>query len=217
MDVSTRARPPRPFPTAGRRVASQSHAHLLVEQSLVLALTVSLAAGLLIVNVTGCGGAPPTIMEAAAPLPGTASLSGTVASAAPFTAAQVYIRNVDERMLYMVYTQAGHFRAVALFPGNYEVGVTAKGLESDVQHLVLNAGDNASLDLSLRESSGTSAPEATGGGQEMPARPRAAAEYLSYDDLYPPGPGRDVAERTCMPCARGHRRRPGDASDPCGG
>src|SRR5213593_3141526 len=54
---------------------------------------------------------------------GMASLSGTVTAAKPFKAAQVYIRNVDKRMLYMVYTNAGAFRAVALFPGNYEVNV----------------------------------------------------------------------------------------------
>ena len=88
--------------------------------------------------------------EAAARIPGTATLSGTVAADAPFTAARVYIRNVDRRMLYMVYTQAGRYRAVALFPGNYEVSVRAPGRASDMQRLVLNAGDSASLDLSLR-------------------------------------------------------------------
>ena len=192
MDASTTTRSPRHLSTAGRRVVP-----------FLLALTASLTAGLLIIGVNGCGGTTPTRVEATAPLPGMASLSGTVASATSFTAAQVYMRNVDERMLYMVYTHAGQFRAVALFPGNYEVSVTTKGLESDVQHLVLNAGDNAVLNLSLQKSSGVKPPEAPGGGQEMPAT-RAAAEYLSYNDLYPPGPGRDVAERTCMPCHGGN-------------
>ena len=67
-------------------------------------------------------------------------MSGTVDSTTPFKAAQVFIRNVDKRILYMVYTSAGQFRAVALFPGNYEVSVSTKGLESDVQKLALKAG-----------------------------------------------------------------------------
>ena len=75
-----------------------------------------------------------------------ATLSGTVDSTAPFKAAQVYIRNVDKRILYMVYTNAGQFRAVSLFPGNYEVSVSTKGLESDVQKLVLKSGDSPEIE-----------------------------------------------------------------------
>ena len=160
---------------------------------LVLFLLVLAAAGAS--GVLGSG-------EAAAQIPDTATLSGTVAADAPFTAARVYIRNVDRRMLYMVYTQAGRYRAVALFPGNYEISVRAPGRASNVQRLVLNAGDSASLDLSLRAASDV-APAAAGGGGELPAV-RAATEYLPYDELYPPGAGRDIAERTCMPCHGGN-------------
>src|SRR5262245_41867402 len=62
-----------------------------------------------------------TPAPAAQAIAGTASLSGTVESSAPFKAAQVFIRNTDKRILYMVYTNAGQFRGVAMFPGNYEV------------------------------------------------------------------------------------------------
>src|SRR5215470_13522721 len=104
-----------------------------------------------------------TILAGARPLPaqsgavaGTAGLSGTVDSATPFKAAQVFIRNTDKRILYMVYTNAGQFRAVALFPGNYEVSSSTKGLESDVQKFLLKAGENPKLKLSLHAVSGTS-------------------------------------------------------------
>jgi mono/diheme cytochrome c family protein len=121
---------------------------------------------------------PPSSASAAA------TVSGTVESASPFTAAQVYIRNVDKRILYMVYTDAGQFRAVQMFPGNYEVSATTKGFESDVQKVVLKAGENPRLKLALQ-----------------PARGAAAAlEERSYDEIYPAGPGRDVAERTCIIC-----------------
>ena len=127
----------------------------------------------------------PTVQAAA--LPGTASLSGTVESSGPFKAAQVYIRNVDKRMLYMVFTNAGQFRAVSLFPGNYEINVVSNDLESEVQKLILKAGDNPRLKLSLRAPAAGAALE-------------TAREAQAYDEIYPPGPGRDVAERTCMVC-----------------
>src|SRR6185436_14039309 len=121
-------------------------------------------------------------------------------STAPFKAAQVYIRNVDKRILYMVYTSAGQFRAVSLFPGNYEVSVSTKGLESDVQKLVLKSGDSQKLKLSLR------AARSTGNSNEP--------EEQSYDSVYPPGPGRDVAERTCIVCHQENflPGRPGNAA-----
>ncbi|MBI4520956.1 MAG: hypothetical protein HY701_08960, partial [Gemmatimonadetes bacterium] len=116
---------------------------------------------------------------------GTASLSGSVTAAAPFTAARVHIRNVDKRILYQVYTSGGRYRAVALFPGSYEVSVrTGDGsLESDVRRVRVAAGDNPTVNLALR-----------------PAANRPMRREASYEEIYPPGPGREVAERTCMIC-----------------
>src|SRR4029450_2201334 len=56
--------------------------------------------------------------------PARAALSGMVSSPQPLKAAQVLIRNTDKRMLYMVYTNAGRYRAVALFPANSEISVS---------------------------------------------------------------------------------------------
>ncbi|MBI4471865.1 MAG: hypothetical protein HY646_04295 [Acidobacteria bacterium] len=130
-----------------------------------------------------------TAMPTATQTQAMTSLSGTVDSAAPFKAAQVFIRNIDRRILYMVYTNAGQFRAVSLFPGNYEVRVSTKGLESEVQKVTLKGGDNPKLKLSLR---------AANAPADAAARP--APEEQSYESIYPPGPGRDVAERTCIVC-----------------
>jgi hypothetical protein len=80
-------------------------------------LTVSLAVGYVLFGATGNAAAPQTAGRA-----GTASsmarVSGTVDSATPFKAAQVYLRNVDKQVMYMVFTSAGQFRAVSLFPGS---------------------------------------------------------------------------------------------------
>src|SRR5262245_50280275 len=152
---------------------------------LVTAVAWGFVAAYVVFGVGGWVAATPTTVQAAAPA-GTASLSGMVTSTAPFRAAQVSLRNVDKRILYMVYTSAGQFRAVALFPGNYEVSVATKGLESDVQKVMLKAGDNTPLKLSLR-------PAQTSTNS-------AGMEEQSYEEIYPPGPGRAVAERTCIVC-----------------
>jgi len=120
-------------------------------------------------------------------LPGTATLTGTVNSPTAFQAAQVYIRNQEKRMVYMVYTSEGNYRAVNLFPGDYEVSVRTWGMESDVQKVTLTAGQNGRVNLSMKDTTND------------PTR-RSGLEYVSYEEAYPPGPGRAVAERTCMVC-----------------
>ena len=136
-----------------------------------------------------------------AAVPGTASLSGTVTASRPFTAAQVYIRNVDRGIVYMVYTNAGRFRAVALFPGNYEVSASTKHLESDVQTLVVTAGGAPEVNLTMRELEGA-APSLVipTGRTAMENNSARRVEYQSYDEIYPPGPGKEVAEQVCMVC-----------------
>jgi len=129
-----------------------------------------------------------------APAAGMAILTGTVDAPRAFKAAQVYLRNVDTRMQYMVYTNAGRFKAVALLPGNYEINVQGRGLESDVQKLAIKAGDRPQVKLSMREAS---SPDRYPSGA-----PTAARELLlqSYDEIYPPGAGKRVVEEVCMTC-----------------
>jgi streptogramin lyase/cytochrome c5 len=136
----------------------------------------------------------------AATLPGMASLSGTVQASKPFKAAQVYIRNVDKRILYMVYTDAGRYRAVSLFPGNYEIRVITKGLESDVQKLAVKAGDAPKLNISLHDAAAGDELVDTMQNLEGEVTNRIKVTYDGYDNVYPAGPGRDIAERTCMIC-----------------
>ena len=176
---------------AGRRVAL-----------LIVALTASVAAAYVIVGVAaGIAEAPTTAY--AASLPGMASLSGTVDSPRPFRAAQVYLRNTDRHLVHMVFTQGGTFRATPLFPGNYEVTVITKGLVSEMQQVVLRPGDNPSVKLTLRSGTAPAPVGAVPSGDSEADTSRSAAaarEEMSYDEIYPAGPGRGVAERTCMIC-----------------
>src|ERR1700752_2999711 len=75
-------------------------------------------------------------------LSGLASVSGTVTSGPPFTAAKVYFRNVEKQMQYMVYTSGGKYQALYLLPGKYEIRVEARGLESDLTEVMLKPGEN---------------------------------------------------------------------------
>ena len=149
-------------------------------------LLASLAIAGVVFGLSGTVVAKPPAAQAG--LSGTASLSGTVDSSAPFKAAQVFLRNVDKRILYMVYTNAGQFRAVALFPGSYEVSVGTKGLESDVQKLTLKGGDNPKLKLSLRPVASTSQRTIVNALETNTESNSTVTIEQSYDEIYPRGP-----------------------------
>ena len=95
----------------------------------------------------------------------------------------MYARNVDKNILFMVYTAGGRYRAVDLFPGNYEVTVQKKGFTSPVQTVVVKAGAGATLDFSLRVDTSDD-----------------GVLSVAYERMYPPGRGRDLFEKTCVVC-----------------
>ena len=115
-------------------------------------------------------------------LSGLASVTGTITAASPFNAAKVYFRNTDKRVQYMVYTAGGKYQAMYLMPGNYEMRVEARGLESPVTKIVLSAGTNPPQNATLR-------PIPAGG-----------AQIVSLDEMFPPGPGQRYARQVCLGC-----------------
>ncbi|MBI2823014.1 MAG: hypothetical protein HYX74_12395 [Acidobacteria bacterium] len=125
-------------------------------------------------------------------IPGSGSVSGMVTAPKPFKAAQVYLRTLDKKMLYVVFIVGGRYQAINLMPGTYEVWVEKRGFKSDVQKAQIKAGSSLKLDLALKE--GETQAITLGGAV------RENVELVSYDQLYPPGPGRDLVERTCMVC-----------------
>jgi streptogramin lyase len=172
------------------RVASVPR-FLLFSLALILALAIA-------ASVAGRLGSTPPVAQAA--VPGLGNLSGTVQSETAFKAAQVLIRNTDKRVLYMVYTNGGRFRSVALFPGNYEVSARTGALVSEVQKLVIKAGDNPEIKLALRTTVAGSQRTIVGALEGENNADRTVTQEASYDEIYPPGPGREIAERTCMIC-----------------
>jgi streptogramin lyase/mono/diheme cytochrome c family protein len=139
---------------------------------------------------------------AADAIDGTATLSGHVSADESFVAAQVYALNHDRRMLYMVYTNGGDYKTVNLMPGGYEIWAEKGRLKSEHQWMRIDAGASASVNLPMQpgpEFALTSKDRATGGPQF--GQPAAeGVELVPYDDLYPAGAGRELAETTCIQC-----------------
>ena len=166
----------------------------------LLFLSIALTSALILAAaVAGRLEGTPQVAHAAVP-PGLGALSGAVQSATPVKAAQVLIRNVDKRILYMVYTAGGRFRSVALFPGNYEVSARSGALQSDVQKVVVKAGDNAPVMLSLRNAANTSQRTIVTALESETIADANVQQEASYDEVYPPGPGREIVEHTCIIC-----------------
>ena len=148
---------------------------------IVVALTAGLGIAYAAFSARGEAAAPQATAARAATSASMARLAGSVSAPTAFKAAQVYIRNVDRNIMYMVFTSAGQFRAVSLFPGNYEVSVTAKGLQSDVQKVALKAGDNHAIE--------TVAPPARARGSGT------AGADVSLERARCTGPGNDARAR----------------------
>src|SRR5882672_8933656 len=64
---------------------------------------------------------------------GTGAVTGTVTAGKPFTAAQVYLRNAEKGVTFMVYTAGGKYQAINLYPGEYELTVGRRGFAADPQ------------------------------------------------------------------------------------
>ena len=133
----------------------------------------------------------------ASTVPGTGTLSGMVEAPQPFQAAQVYARNLDKNILYMVYTNGGRYQAVNLFPGNYDVTVQKRGFAADTKKLAVKAGENSTANFRMREADPEFVQRNMYVGSETM---QENLQLVPYDTLYPPGAGRDALLNHCIYC-----------------
>ena len=144
--------------------------------------------------------------QAQSTIPGTGAVTGTVTATKPFTAAQVYLRNAEKGVTFMVYTAGGKYQAINLYPGVYDVHVARRGFASDPQKITVPAGATAKVDFALKDADPTPKPGINGPSTVVGYPGRATITdkdvefYTDYDKVYPPGPGRQVLERVCMSC-----------------
>mgnify|MGYP002629161969 FL=1 len=125
-------------------------------------------------------------------VPGTALMSGSVSALNDFTAAKVYAKNLDKNMLYMVYTNKGQYRMPNLMAGAYEIWSEHDVLRSEHSWVRVEARSSLVADFTLK----------SGPADPLTLKTSAAksGNAVTYDELYPAGRGRDIAERTCMSC-----------------
>ena len=124
---------------------------------------------------------------------GTGVLTGTVAATRPFVAAQVHARHIEKNIVFTVYTAGGEYRAINLFPGRYEASVVKRGFAADPGEVTIEPGKMAVADFALRESSIATTYT---GSRTLEVERKVAP----YDEIYPPGPGREIVEKYCIVC-----------------
>ncbi len=156
------------------------------------------AAGLCLLLFAGCSGEPsgPEAPAASAD-DGLGQLSGKVAGTVDGLLPVVYAYNTDKDLAYTVFVVDGEYRAVKMIPGRYDVTIRRavdqlEGFDSQTVSIDIGPGDAAELDFSL---TGVGPVVDYVGGMNYPG-----AEILPYDEVYPPGPGRDILERACHGC-----------------
>ena len=146
-------------------------------------------AALCLAILAGCTGEPSD--------PEFGRLSGKVEGTVEGLLPVVFAFNPERSMAYTVFVVDGEYRAVKMLPGKYEVTIRPavgqlEGFDSQTVSIDIAAGDSAELDFSLTN---VGPVVDYAGGVPYPH-----GEILPYDEVYPPGPGRDSLERTCHGC-----------------
>ncbi len=142
----------------------------------------------------------------AASLPGYGELTGKVTGVKTGVLPVVYAYNTDKNVSYTVFVVNGKFRAVNLIPGAYDVTLRPavnqlEGFDRQTVKRTIAANAQVTADFALKGI--RRVPDYVGGhpyeacGRDQPD---CGAQILPYDKIFPPGPARDIAERTCFAC-----------------
>jgi len=116
---------------------------------------------------------------------GTGVISGTVtADQGEVRAFRVRAKDTVHLISHTVFTNKGQYHIYNLPPGTYEVQVREPEFDSSVQAVEVRSAESKTADLTLK------------------AKPSATRKVnlVEYDELYPPGPARDILEKNCFGC-----------------
>lgn len=139
-------------------------------------------------------------------LPGHGQLSGTVTGSQPGVLPVVYAFNTDRNVGYQVFVVDGKYRAVNLMPGSYDVTIRPaieqmEGFTPETVLLDVIEGAHVTANFALKNV--RAVPNYVGGyPYEACSRdvPDCGAKIVPYDELFPPGPGREILEGYCFGC-----------------
>ena len=130
-------------------------------------------------------------------LGGYGQLSGDVSGSEPGVLPVVYAYNPEKDVGYTVFVINGKYRAVNLIPGPYyvEMRPAVDQLESfTTKYTKVNVAADTHVTADFVVEDINMAPNYVNG------YPYFNAKIEPYDVIYPPGPGRDIIERTCHGC-----------------
>jgi virginiamycin B lyase len=139
--------------------------------------------------------------------PNRGTLAGAVtADQGSVVGLRVTVHNLTYRLWYTVFTVKGHYRVPQALPGSYDVTVLERGYASPTLRIDLAPGEDKTVDLAIKkreEHGGTAqgaSTEAFGATAGAPGAPASTVWVDSMDELYPPGPGRELLKANCTGC-----------------
>lgn len=139
--------------------------------------------------------------------PVRATLEGTVtADQGSVAGFRVTVHNTTYRLWYTVFTNKGRYTVPQALPGVYDVTVLEKGYTSPTLRVELRPGETKTVDVAVKklaEQTAGAQGRSTEAMQSAMGGPPVAANTVwvnSMDDVYPPGPGRDLLKANCTGC-----------------
>src|ERR1700730_17015106 len=116
---------------------------------------------------------------------GTGVISGTVtADQGEVRAFRVRAKDTVHLISYTVFTNKGQYHIYNLPPSTYDVQVMERGFDSPAQSVELKAAETKTVDVALKAK----------------AERERKVKLVEFDELYPPGKGRDLLQLNCWGC-----------------
>jgi cytochrome c len=143
------------------------------------------------------------VAEAAEKKPELGEITGTVRGTQRDALAIVFAHDAKRDVAYAVYVVNGKYRATNVLPGTYQITVRPavgqlKSFKPQTSERPVAPGARVRADFTLGP---VMAKPNYVGGMPYDGDPKYPdARILPYDQVYPPGPGRVIVERTCNAC-----------------
>lgn len=113
------------------------------------------------------------------------TISGTVtADQGEVRAFRVKAKDTVHLITYVVFTNKGQYHIYKLPPSTYQIQVMERGFDSPAQSVELKAAETKTVDVALKAK----------------AERERKVKLVEFDELYPPGKGRDLLQLNCWGC-----------------
>ncbi|MGD0906736.1 MAG: carboxypeptidase regulatory-like domain-containing protein [Candidatus Acidiferrales bacterium] len=136
------------------------------------------------------------------PVRGT--INGTVtADQGKVIGLRVAAHNLDNHLWYTVFTYKGHYTVPQALPGRYEIKVYEPAFASPNVSVQLGPGETKTADISIAQKADPTPSMTTGtmgAVKDRGASTKKIVYFNSMDEVYPPGPGRDMVRAACTGC-----------------